>query len=157
MTRSTLLYIGMLVLVVVGFEVICRVGATLHPPKHIAGRWAFAVPASLPSCPPLVFPATAKGSLQIEQSGRYLVLTFADVHSVKIPARFADGKLRGSGVSPTPCAADARVRLRGGVVDDRLELSLTRPHTDTSAPGGATLVLSATRPSGSAVPTSASP
>ena len=157
MTRSTLLYVGMLVLVVVGFEAIRRVGNTLQPPHHIAGRWDFAVPASPLSCPPLAFPAPGKGSLQVEQSGHYLMLTFTDVHSTKVPARFANGKLRGSGVSPAPCAADARVHVRGGVVDDHLELSLTRSHADTSVPAEATLVLSATRPSGSDSPTSASP
>jgi hypothetical protein len=140
-TRSTLLYIGMLLLLVVGFEVIRRIGNTLTPPHHIAGRWDFLVPSSSLPCPLLEFPETEKGSLQVEQSGRYLMLTFTDVHSTKIPARFEDGKLRGDGLSSAPCAADARVRLHGGLVDDQLELTLTRSLKEI-----ARLVLSATRP-----------
>ena len=150
MTRSTLLYIGTLVLVVVGFEAIRRVGNTLTPPHHIVGRWDFLVPPSSSlSCPLLEFTDTGKGSLQVEQSGRYLMLTFTDVHSTKVPARFEDGKLRGDGLNSAPCAAGARVRVRGGLVEDHLELSLTRSHKKASAPAAATLVLSATRPSGS--------
>ncbi|MBI3799383.1 MAG: hypothetical protein HY268_20755 [Deltaproteobacteria bacterium] len=157
MTRSTLLYFSMLLLVVVGFEAIRRVGNTLTPPRHIAGRWDFPVPPSSSSCPLLEFTETGKGSLQVEQSGRYLRLTFTDIHSTKVPARFEDGKLRGDGLSSAPCAADARVHLRGGLADDHLELSLTRSHKEASAPAAATLVLSATRPSGSETRPLASP
>jgi len=154
--RSTLLYCSMLVLLGVGFEGLRRVGNTLTPPRHIAGRWDFFVPSSSPSCPLLEFAEAGKGSLQVEQSGRYLMLTFTDVHSTKVPARFEDGKLRGSGLSAAPCAADTKVRVRGRVVDDHLELSLTRPQKG-SMPAASTLVLSATRPSGSDSPSLASP
>src|SRR5262245_4374533 len=136
----------MLVLVIGGFEVIRRIGNTLTPPHHIAGRWDFLVPASSLSCPLLEFSETGKSSLQVEQSGRYLMLTVADVHSTKVPARLEDGKLRGDGLSLTPCAAEARVRLRGGLMDDHLELTLTRSHKEASASAVATLVLNATRP-----------
>jgi len=148
-SRSTLLYIGMLVLLGVGFEGIRRVGNTLTPPPHIAGRWSFAVPPSPPSCPLLEFAEAGKGSVQVEQSGRYLMLTFADVHATKVRARFADGKLRGSGLSTAPCAADTKVRVRGRVVGDHLELSLTRSPQEASAPAASALVLSAARPPGS--------
>jgi hypothetical protein len=101
--RSTLLYFSMLVLLGVGFEGIRRVGNTLTPPRHIAGWWNFVVPSSLSSCPLLEFAEAGKGSLQVEQSGRYLVLTFTDIYSTKMPARFEGGKLRGSGFSTAPC------------------------------------------------------
>jgi len=145
-TRSSLLYLGMLVLVVVGFEVIRRVGNTLTPPRHIAGQWEFALPPSSVSCPLLEFTDPGKGSLEVEQSGRYLLLSFTDIHSTKIPARFEDGKLRGGGLSSAPCATEARVRLRGGLLDDHLELSLTRSHPKESVPAATTLVVRATRP-----------
>ncbi len=157
MTRSTLLYLGMLVLLGVGLEGIRRVGNTLTPPHHIAGQWYFSAPSSSSSCPLLEFAEAGKGSLQVEQSGRYLMLTFTDVHSTKVPARFADGKLRGSGLSTAPCAADTQVRIRGGLVGDRLELSLTRSRKEASVPAAATLVLSATRPSESDSRSLASP
>ncbi|HJY82841.1 MAG TPA: hypothetical protein VKK81_17375 [Candidatus Binatia bacterium] len=157
MARSTLLYCSMLVLLGVGFEGIRRVGNTLTPPHHIAGQWHFLVPSSpSPSCPLLEFAETGQGSLQVEQSGRYLMLTFTDVHSTKVPARFEDGKVRGSGLSAVPCAADTKVRVRGRLVDDHLELSLTRPQKG-SMPAASTLVLSAIRPSGSDLPSRASP
>jgi len=139
----------MLVLLGGGFEGIRHVGNTLTPPPHIAGRWSFAVPPSPPSCPLLEFAEAGTGSLQVEQSGRYLMLTFADIRSTKVRARFADGKLRGSGLSTAPCAADTKVRVRGRVVGDHLELSLTRSPKEASAPAAAALTLSAARPPGS--------
>jgi hypothetical protein len=145
--RSILLYCSMLVLLGVGFEGLRRVGNTLTPPRHIAGRWDFFVPSSSPSCPLLEFAEAGKGSLQVEQSGRYLMLTFTDVHSTKVPARFENGKLRGSGLSAVSCAADARMRIRGRLVGDHLELSLTRRAQEGSAPAASPLVLSATRSS----------
>lgn len=148
MAWSTLLYCSMLVLLGVGFEGLRRVGNTLTPPRHIAGRWDFFVPSSSPSCPLLEFAEAGKGSLQVEQSGRYLMLTFTDVHSTKVPVRFEDGKVRGSGLSAAPCAADARMHIRGRLVGDHLELSLTRAQ-EGSAPAASPLVLSATRSSGS--------
>ncbi|HEV8715178.1 MAG TPA: hypothetical protein VGX03_20400 [Candidatus Binatia bacterium] len=158
MSRSTLLYIGMLVLLGVGFEGIRRIGNTLTPPPHIAGQWSFSVPSSSsPSCPLLEFAEAGKGSLQVGQSGRYLILTFTDVHSTKVPARFVDGKLRGSGLSTAPCAAGTKVRVRGRLVGDHLELSLTRSQKEASAPVTSMLVLSATRPPGSGSRSPAAP
>jgi hypothetical protein len=147
----------MLVLLGVGFEGIRRVGNTLTPPRHIAGWWNFVVPSSLSSCPLLEFAEAGKGSLQVEQSGRYLVLTFTDIYSTKMPARFEGGKLRGSGFSAAPCAADTKVHVRGGLVGDHLELFLTRSHKEASAPAVSTLVINATRPSGSDSQSLASP
>ena len=148
MARSTFLYLGMLVLVVVGFEGIRRVGNTLTPPRHIAGQWDFIIPSSSSlSCPPLEFAEAKTGSLHVDQSGRYLRLTFTDIHSTQLPARFEDGKLHGSGLSAVPCAADARMHVHGRLLGDHLELSLTRSQ-EASAPAASTLVLSAVRPSG---------
>src|SRR5262249_50705595 len=138
-------------------EGIRRVGNTLTPPRHIAGQWHLLVPSSpSPSCPLLEFAEAGQGSLQVEQSGRYLRLTFTDIHSTQLPARFEDGKLRGSGLSVAPCAADTKVRVRGRLVGNHLELSLTRSQKG-SMPAASTLVLSATRPSGSDSPSLASP
>jgi hypothetical protein len=95
--------------------------------------------------------------LRVEQSGRYLMLAFTDVHSTKVPARFVDGKLRGSGLSASPCAADTKVRVRGRLVGDHLELSLTRSQKKASTPDASTLVLRATRPSGSGSRSPAAP
>jgi len=145
--RSTLLYLGTLILVVVGFEGIRRVGNTLAPPRHIAGQWDFIVPSSSLSCPALAFAGGEKGSLRMEQSGRYLRLIFSDIHSTQLPARFEDGKLHGSGVSTAPCAADARMHVHGRLVGNHLELSLSRSQK-ASAPAAPTLVLNAIRPSG---------
>jgi len=145
--RSALFYLGMLILVAVGFEGIRRVGNTLTPPRDIAGQWDFIVPSSSFSCPPLAFTAGEKGGLRVEQSGRYLRLIFSDIHSTQLPARLEDGKLHGSGVSTAPCAADARMHVNGHLVGDHLELSLSRAR-HVSTLNTSTLVLSAVRPSG---------
>src|SRR5437867_2312695 len=102
--RSTLLYIGMLVLLGGGFEGIRRVGNTLTPPRHIAGAWHLTVLSSSSSCPLLEFSEAGDKSLQVEQSGRYLTLTFTDVHHTRLRGRFDGGELHGSGLSTIPCA-----------------------------------------------------
>jgi len=155
MTRSTLLYGGMLILLGVGLEGIRRIGSTLTPPRHIAGTWRITAPSSSSSCPILDFRGAPDTSLQVEQSGRYLTLTFTDVHSTRLSARFEDEKLQGSGPSPVSCARGTLVQVSGRLVDDRLEIVLTRA-SQTSVPGAPTFAFSAIRPSrsGSSSPTS---
>ena len=97
MHRSTLLYIGMLVLLGSGLEGIRRVGNTLTPPRHIAGAWRLTVPPASSSCPLLEFGEAGDDNLQVEQSGRYLTLTFTDVHHTRLRARFDGRELYGSG------------------------------------------------------------
>lgn len=141
MVRSTFLYLGMLILVAVGFEGIRRVGNTLTPPQDIAGQWDFIVPPSSLSCPPLTFSEAKKGSLHVEQSGRYLRLSFNDLHSTQLPARFEDGKLYGTGMSTALCAAGATMHVQGHLVDDHLELFLSC----TRQASAVSIELSATR------------
>lgn len=158
MSRSTLLYVGMLLLLGVGFEGIRRVGNTLTPPPHLAGQWSLFVPSSSsPACPLLEFAEAEKGSVRVEQSGRYLILTFADVHHTRLHARLEDSELQGSGPSTVPCAANTWLHVRGRLMSDHLELSLTRSQAETFAPAASPLVLSATRPSGSGARALASP
>jgi hypothetical protein len=147
MARSILLYLGMLVLVGGGFEGIRRLGNTLTPPRHIAGAWRITVPSPFPSCPLLEFNGTADAGLQVEQSGRYVTLTFTDVHRTRLRARFDDGELRGSGPSPAPCASGKELYLSGGLKDGHLEIVLT-PSQNTSLLAVPALVLVATRVSG---------
>lgn len=157
MSRSTLLYVGMLLLLGVGFEGIRRVGNRLTPPPHIAGQWSLLVPSSSSSCPLLEFAEAEKGSLRVDQSGRYLLLAFADVHHTRLHARLEDKELRGSGPSTVPCAANTWLHVRGRLMSDHLELSLSRSQEEVSAPATSTLVLSAIRPSGSESHSLASP
>ena len=151
--RSTLLYIGMLVLLGSGLEGIRRVGNTLTPPRHIAGAWRLTVPPASSSCPLLEFGEAGDDSLQVEQSGRYLTLTFTDVHHTRLRARFDGRELYGSGSSTNPCAAGKWVHVTGRLNSDHLELTLTRsPETPVPA-----LVLSGTQAPGSAPRSPASP
>ena len=154
MHRSTLLYIGMLVLLGSGLEGIRRVGNTLTPPRHIAGAWRLTVPPSSSSCPLLEFGEAGDDSLQVEQSGRYLTLTFTDVHHTRLRARFDGRELYGSGLSTSSsCAVGKWVHVTGRLNSDHLELTLTRPQ-ETHVP---TLVLIGTQASGSALRSPASP
>ena len=153
MHRSTLLYIGMLVLLGSGLEGIRRVGNTLTPPRHIAGAWRLTVPPSSSSCPLLEFGEAGDDNLQVEQSGRYLTLTFTDVHHTRLRARFDGRELYGGGLSTSSCAAGKWVHVTGRLNSDHLELILTRPQ-ETPVP---TLVLSGTQASGLALRSPASP
>jgi hypothetical protein len=156
MTRATALYLGMLVLLVGSFEGIRRLGNTLTPPRHIHGLWHFTFPASSTFCPILEFGTTKAGDVRVEQSGRYLTLTFPDVHQTFLHARFDGGMLSGSGYSTGSCAAGTQVRLTGRLNDDHLELVLTRePGTFGSDPP--TLTLSAVRSADIGSPAPASP
>ena len=88
----------------------------------------------------------------MEQSGRYLRLTFPDMHHTRLRAYFTDGALQGSGPSTYSCAMGATVSLSGRLTDNRLELILTRALQPSGTPA-ATLSLSATRvPDGAAHP-----
>jgi hypothetical protein len=142
--RSTLLYIGMFVLLGGGFEGIRRVGNTLTPPRHIAGAWRLTVPSSSSSCPLLEFGEARDESLQVEQSGRYLTLTFPDVHHTRLRARFDGRELYGSGLSTIPCAVGKWVHVTGRLNNGYLEIALTRSQ-ETPVPA---LVLLATQASG---------
>ena len=153
MHRSTLLYIGMLVLLGSGLEGIRRVGNTLTPPRHIAGAWRLTVPPASSSCPLLEFGEAGDDSLQVEQSGSYLTLTFPDVHHTRLRARFDGRELYGGGLSTSSCAAGKWVHVTGRLNSDYLELILTRPQ-ETPVP---TLVLIGTQASGLAPRSPASP
>jgi hypothetical protein len=156
MTRATALYLGMLVLLAGSFEVIRRLGNTLTPPRHISGLWHVTLPASSAFCPVLEFGTTEAGDVRVEQSGRYLKLTFPDVHRTFLHARFDGGMLYGSGHSTGSCAAGTEVRLTGRLNDDHLELVLTRgPETFGSDPP--ILTLSAVRSAEIGSPVPASP
>jgi hypothetical protein len=147
MTRATLLYLGMLVLLGVGFEGIRRLGNTLTPPRHIGGLWRLTLPSSSTSCPILEFGAVAEGDLQVEQSGRYLSLTFPDVSRTLLRARFDGGRLHGSGPSTIPCAMGKWLHVYGRVHDSLLEIVLGRS-SETPTPSVPALVFIATRPAG---------
>jgi len=135
MARATLLYLGMLVLLAGSFEGIRRLGNTLTPPRHINGLWHFTLPSSSTFCPILEFGTAEAGDVRVEQSGRYLTLTFPDVHHTLLRARFDGGMLYGSGPSTVSCAVGAEVRLAGRLNDGLLELILTRvPETFASDP-----------------------
>jgi hypothetical protein len=156
MTRATLLYLGMSVLLGVGFEGIRRLGNTLTPPRHISGLWHFTLPSASTFCPILEFGTTEAGDLRVEQSGRYLTLTFPDVHHTLLRARFDGGMLYGSGPNTASCAVGTEVHLTGRLDDDHLELVLTRvPETVASDP--LILALSAVRSADVGSPSPASP
>ena len=106
MKQGTLLYLGMLLLLGGGFEVIRRVGTTLTPPRHIAGLWRFTLSSSADSCPILELGSTGEGELQVEQSGCYLRLNFPDTPHTRLRAYLTDDTLQGSGPSPYSCARD---------------------------------------------------
>lgn len=126
MKQGTLLYLGMLLLLGSGLEAVRRFGATLTPPRHIAGPWRLTLPSSTDPCPILEVRATAEGELQVEQSGRYLRLIFPDAHHTKFRAYFSDGAFQGNGLSVHPCARGTTVSLSGRLTDSRLDVVLTR-------------------------------
>src|SRR5262245_25177688 len=146
MKQGTLLYLGMLLILGSGFEVIRRLGTTLTPPRHIAGPWRLALPSSTDSCPLLEVGATTEGELQVEQSGRYLRLIFPDTHHTKFRAYFSDDAFQGSGLSMYPCASGTPVSLSGRLTENRLEFVLTRAQQPRGTPA-ASLSLSAIRTS----------
>lgn len=122
-----LFYVGMVLFLVGGLEIIRRVGNTLTAPRHIAGTWYFQAPAAIAlPCPLLSLPDAGEASLQIEQSGRYLMVTFPDAQRTFLHARFDGTAVHGSGSSPLPCAHGAALQLTGQVHEDRLDLTLTR-------------------------------
>ncbi len=153
MTRSTLLYLGMFVVLGGGLEGIRRVGNTLTPPRHIAGHWHIAASPSFSSCPMLEFGGAGKEELFIAQSGRYLTLNFTDTHLTRLRAHFDNGVLRGTGLSSLPCAIGKRLDVTGRLQNDRLEITLTRSQ-GTPMPAASALVLFATRVFGAGLPSS---
>lgn len=144
MTRSTLLYFGMLLLTGGGFAGIRHVGNTLVPPRHIAGEWQITAASSFSACPILEFDEAEGRSVLIEQSGRYVVLIFRDAHTSRLRAYFDNGVLRGSGKSSIPCAMDTQLFMTGRLKNDRLEMTLTRSE-EPLMPTAAALILVATR------------
>jgi hypothetical protein len=134
----------MLLLLGSGFEVIRRLGTTLTAPPDIAGPWRLTPPSSADPCPILEWGASREGELKVEQSGRYLHLTFPDVDHTRLSAYFADKVFQGSGVSTPTCARGAPVYLSGRLTESRLELVLTRSQQPPGA-AAATLSLSAVR------------
>jgi len=144
MKQGTVLYLGMLLLLVGGFEAIRRWGVTLTPPRHIAGLWRFPLSSATDPCPILELASAGEGELQVEQSGRYLHLIFPDTHHTRLRAYFTDGALQGSGPSTHSCAAGTMVHLDGHLTENRLDLILTRA-LPTSGASSATLSLNATR------------
>lgn len=144
MKQGTLLYLGMVLLLGSGFEVIRRVGNTLTPPPHMAGVWRLSLPTVTAPCPILEFGSSEEQELQVEQSGRYLHLSFPDTHHTRLRAYFTDETLQGSGPSARACATGTTVDLRGHLSENRLNLTLSRSSqlSETPAP---TLSLSATR------------
>ena len=144
MKQGTLLYLGMLLFLGSGFEVIRRHGNTLTAPHNIAGLWRLTLPSSADPCPILELGSTGEGELQVEQSGRYLRLIFPDTHHTSFSAHFSDGVFQGSGLSLHSCAIDTPVYLRGRQTTNRLDFVLTRALQPLGAPA-ATLSLSAIR------------
>jgi len=145
MKQCTLLYLGMLLLLVSGFEVIRRLGATLTPPRHIAGVWRLTLPSVADPCPILEVGPPGEGEMQVEQSGRYLRLIFPDAHHTRFRAYFRDGAFQGSGLSRHRCASGTPVSLSGHLTDGRLDVVLTRAAQPPGAPA-ASLSFSAIRP-----------
>jgi hypothetical protein len=134
----------MLLLLGSGFEVIRRLGTTLTAPPSIAGPWHLTPLSSADPCPLLELGSAREGELKVEQSGRYLHLTFPDVEHTRLSAYFHDRMFQGSGASPHACAKGAPLYLSGRLIDSRLELVLTRTPQPPGAPA-ATLSLSAAR------------
>jgi hypothetical protein len=134
----------MLVLLGGGFERIRRLGNTLTAPRHIAGAWRLAGPPSSPSCPIVELRGAADEGVQVEQPGRYIILTFPDVHRTRLRARLDDGESHGSGVSPVPCALSAQLQITGRLTGARLEIVLTRSR-GSLVPAAPALVLTTTR------------
>jgi hypothetical protein len=149
--RAIVLYVATVLLSIGGFEGIRRIGNTLIAPRHIAGAWRLSVPVSSSSCPLLEFKEGEPQSLHVEQSGRYLTLTFSDVQRTRLRAHFDKETLQGHNGSSLPCAAGKQIRTRGHFTGDRLEITLTRPQ-ESPASSPPTLVLIATRESYSSQP-----
>jgi hypothetical protein len=63
MSRSTVVYLVMLVVLVAGLWIVLEIGARLSPPEDLAGRWS-------------VQSTGGPVGLIVEQSGRYFQLTF---------------------------------------------------------------------------------
>lgn len=153
-TWPALLYVGMVLFLAGGLEIIRRVGNTLTAPHHIAGTWYFQAPTAVAApCPLLLLPDAGEVSLQIEQSGRYLMVTFPDAQRTFLHARFDGTVVQGSGSSLLPCARGAALQLTGHVQEDRLELTLTR-HSKAFGLKTSALALSATRTPGNISPAS---
>src|SRR5262245_26716593 len=150
MQQGTLLYLGMLLLLGSGFEVIRRLGNTLTAPRNIAGLWRLTLPSSADPCPILELGSAGEGELQVEQSGRYLRLIFPDTHHTRFSAYFSDDVVQGSGLSTHSCASGTTVSLSGRLINSRLDFVLTRVLQPLGAPT-ATLSLSADRTSDVAV------
>jgi hypothetical protein len=146
MKQSTLLYLGMLLLLGSGFEVISRLGTTLTAPRDIAGVWRLTLPSSTDPCPILQVRSPGEGEMQVEQSGRYLRLIFPDEHHTKFRAYFRDGAFQGSGLSSHPCASRTLVSLSGHLTGGRLDVVLTRAQQPRGTPASS-LSLSAIRTS----------
>ena len=144
MKPGTILYLGMLLLLGSGFEVIRRLGTTLTAPRDIAGVWRLTLPSSTDPCPILEVRSPGEGDMQVEQSGRYLRLIFPDEHHTKFRAYFRDGAFQGSGLSSHPCARGTPVSLSGHLADGRLDVVLTRALQPQEAPA-ASLSFSAIR------------
>jgi len=142
--QSTFLYLGMLLLLGSGSEVIRRLGTTLTAPRNIAGVWRLTLPSSTDPCPILAVGSTSEGELQVEQSGRYLHLTFPDAHHTRFRAYFSDNAFQGSGLSMHPCARGTTVSLSGQLTDSHLAVVLTRTSQLPGTPA-ASLNLSAVR------------
>src|SRR5262245_10495239 len=150
-TRATVLYLMMVLLLVGGLEVIRHIGNTLVAPQDVAGVWRLSVPVPSSSCPILEFKEGEPQSLQVEQSGRYLTLIFSDMHHTRLRAYFDEKTLQGRKVSSAPCAAGQQILASGHLKGNHLQITLTRSQESTASPL-AGLVLVATREASSGQP-----
>jgi hypothetical protein len=115
--RATVVYIGMIALLIAGLWTILRVGRTLHPPHDLSGPWLIRPVEASPDSEPLAMQAT--------QSGRFLTVEFPEMAPVKVTLK--DQEIDSSGrvtvmhwegsdaklvvrIPPAPKTPDERVR-----------------------------------------------
>ncbi len=76
MRRATIIYIGMVCLLIVGLWVIIRIGSHLRPPHDLSGRWLARPVEASPDSEPL--------PMQVTQSGRFLTIELPDLPPLKV-------------------------------------------------------------------------
>jgi hypothetical protein len=76
MRRATIVYIGMVGLLVAGLWTILRVGRWVHAPHDLSGQWLIRPVEASPESEPL--------PMQVTQSGRFLAVEFPDMPPMQL-------------------------------------------------------------------------
>lgn len=82
MNRSTLIYVGMFLVLIAGLWAILRVGSRIEPPHDLSGSWSARPIDASPDADPI--------RMEIIQSGRFLTLQLTNAPTLNVRLKSQD-------------------------------------------------------------------